>query len=380
MPKGIRAWTSVEMMRQVGSLTETYGGWIMMRRRRGFTLIELLVVIAIIGILAAMVFPVFARARESARKAVCLSNMKNIALAVQMYLGDYNDFWPGTIDPGGAEFFSVGPGGGNDDPGTNCKYGYRCNPYLQVPVVLDEYTKNRDVWRCSSAKFDLTIPFILPMPAQGPWWKKLEQELGNWGVDTGLQLCTSSLPPGWGGAITDSFVQGPAMNTKSGQGAGDRQFVQDYTAPLKTWGLKSSHMSDAASWIIIGEYSMNPDWSDLADVAYSDVCKVKPWNVCADLSDTVCDCRDWENCPWSQECGPPALKFWSDPTMRKPFARHLGGTNVGFADGHAAWIPSEALLASPTPDGPSSDKYNDGTANLGTPHACLTYYCGTPWP
>ena len=55
----------------------------MMRRRyRGFTLIELLVVIAIIGILAAMVFPVFARARESARKAVCLSNVKNIALAI----------------------------------------------------------------------------------------------------------------------------------------------------------------------------------------------------------------------------------------------------------------------------------------------------------
>jgi len=62
-----------------------------MRRRKGFTLIELLVVIAIIGILAAMVFPVFARARESARKAVCLSNVKNIALAIQMYLADNND-------------------------------------------------------------------------------------------------------------------------------------------------------------------------------------------------------------------------------------------------------------------------------------------------
>ena len=67
-----------------------------MRRRKGFTLIELLVVIAIIGILAAMVFPVFARARESARKAVCLSNVKNIALAIQMYLGDYNDHFPPT--------------------------------------------------------------------------------------------------------------------------------------------------------------------------------------------------------------------------------------------------------------------------------------------
>ena len=54
-----------------------------MRRRRGFTLIELLVVIAIIGILAAMLFPVFARARESARKTQCLANVKNIAIGDQ---------------------------------------------------------------------------------------------------------------------------------------------------------------------------------------------------------------------------------------------------------------------------------------------------------
>ncbi|NIR00098.1 MAG: DUF1559 domain-containing protein, partial [Gemmatimonadales bacterium] len=65
-----------------------------MSRRHGFTLIELLVVIAIIGILAAMVFPVFARARESARRAVCLSNVKNIALAINMYLGDFDAFPP----------------------------------------------------------------------------------------------------------------------------------------------------------------------------------------------------------------------------------------------------------------------------------------------
>ena len=50
----------------------------MVRRRTGFTLIELLVVIAIIGILAGMLFPVFARAREAARKIQCLSNVKNL--------------------------------------------------------------------------------------------------------------------------------------------------------------------------------------------------------------------------------------------------------------------------------------------------------------
>ncbi|HUU54297.1 MAG TPA: prepilin-type N-terminal cleavage/methylation domain-containing protein [Armatimonadota bacterium] len=58
------------------------------RLRRGFTLIELLVVIAIIGILTAMVFPVFAKAREKARQATCLSNLKQISLAILMYVED----------------------------------------------------------------------------------------------------------------------------------------------------------------------------------------------------------------------------------------------------------------------------------------------------
>ncbi len=62
-----------------------------MRRRRGFTLIELLVVIAIIAILAAILFPVFARAREKARQTSCTSNLKQIALAMLMYVQDYDE-------------------------------------------------------------------------------------------------------------------------------------------------------------------------------------------------------------------------------------------------------------------------------------------------
>ncbi|MEN6519533.1 MAG: DUF1559 domain-containing protein [Armatimonadota bacterium] len=66
------------------------------RRKNGFTLIELLVVIAIIAILAAILFPVFARAREAARKASCQSNMKELGVAVQLYQGDYEAMMPSS--------------------------------------------------------------------------------------------------------------------------------------------------------------------------------------------------------------------------------------------------------------------------------------------
>ena len=75
----------------------------MRRRATGFTLIELLVVIAIIAILAAILFPVFARAREKAKQAHCVSNIKQIALATIQYCDDYDGYGPSlTTDGTGA--------------------------------------------------------------------------------------------------------------------------------------------------------------------------------------------------------------------------------------------------------------------------------------
>lgn len=64
-------------------------------RRRGFTLIELLVVIAIIAILAAFLFPVFAQARDTARQAACLSNLRQLGMGTMQYAQDYDDYYPG---------------------------------------------------------------------------------------------------------------------------------------------------------------------------------------------------------------------------------------------------------------------------------------------
>jgi prepilin-type N-terminal cleavage/methylation domain-containing protein/prepilin-type processing-associated H-X9-DG protein len=72
----------------------TENGATRFRRARGFTLIELLVVIAIIAILAAILFPVFARARENARRASCQSNLKQIGLGIAQYTQDYDEKMP----------------------------------------------------------------------------------------------------------------------------------------------------------------------------------------------------------------------------------------------------------------------------------------------
>lgn len=72
----------------------------MRNRRQAFTLIELLVVIAIIAILAAILFPVFARAREQARKTTCVSNLKQIGLGLLMYAQDYDETFPWLMQDG----------------------------------------------------------------------------------------------------------------------------------------------------------------------------------------------------------------------------------------------------------------------------------------
>lgn len=93
------------------------------RHRRGFTLIELLVVIAVITILAGILFPVFAQARDAARRANCVSNLRQIALAHQMYVQDNDDTLP--------FWYQRGPQG-------YLIWPEFLSPYYRDPKILDE--------------------------------------------------------------------------------------------------------------------------------------------------------------------------------------------------------------------------------------------------
>ena len=116
------------------------------RNQRGFTLIELLVVIAIIAILAAILFPVFAQARAKARQTSCLSNTKQMALAVTMYLQDYEgQFFPYRESSSGIT------DGATNAPGCTSQ----CYPnYHFWPQIVNPYIKNYQVFGCPSARIN----------------------------------------------------------------------------------------------------------------------------------------------------------------------------------------------------------------------------------
>ncbi|MBC7804772.1 MAG: DUF1559 domain-containing protein [Akkermansiaceae bacterium] len=107
-------------------------------RVSAFTLIELLVVIAIIAILAAILFPVFARAREKARQTTCLSNEKQIGLAMMQYVSDYDETLPPGryYTPGGTAYAwdnYIEPYAQGAGTIANAAYGNGKNPYLVCP-------------------------------------------------------------------------------------------------------------------------------------------------------------------------------------------------------------------------------------------------------
>lgn len=172
------------------------------KHRQGFTLIELLVVIAIIAILAAILFPVFARAREKARQTSCLSNLKQITLAEMMYAQDYDEAYPDSRDSNDTDM----PGCGALSAG-----GYQGALHIQCwssrlyqdgtanttkvlggyPARLNPYVKNDRVFFCPS---DSLANRWLPGPYRTSYYQRHAHDVTAAIYNTNITLSTVQRP------------------------------------------------------------------------------------------------------------------------------------------------------------------------------------------
>ena len=110
--------------------------------KRAFTLIECLVVVALVATLAAMLFPVFVQAKRPVKGTVCLSNLRQIGMAMTLYGNDADGLYPSATDP--------------VDANTRCSHRTR-STLPQLHVLLQPYAKSRDLWRCP---LDTGVPSV----------------------------------------------------------------------------------------------------------------------------------------------------------------------------------------------------------------------------
>jgi len=260
--------------------------------KKAFTLIELLVVIAIIAILAAILFPVFASARESARTISCLSNVKQISLGLTMYVQDYDErfpLWGGQGEDTGNPLF------GKSDPDDPPNVYH----YTGWDKVVAPYIKNRQIFQCPD----------------------------NFGPGVGYS---------WGGGTDNSAPTGVTNYALSARLSG------------KSWdswdqGSKLAAIQWPASAIMVCEDGTNSS----TGATSSDSC-CAPGAYYSGSNCYDCDnsgCGEWG---WSGDQAQALLgDSWSlnqgTAGVAAPRTVHKGGSNYGFTDGHAKWYSGTAM-------------------------------------
>jgi prepilin-type N-terminal cleavage/methylation domain-containing protein/prepilin-type processing-associated H-X9-DG protein len=177
--------------------------------RRGFTLIELLVVIAIIAILAAILFPVFARARENARRASCGSNLKQIGLGFMQYTQDYDEKYPP---------YNNGAGGG----------------YKGWVQITQPYVKSYQLYQCPSEPTGGSTS--LDQSGSNAWWP--DSSVSAQEANHTDYFYAKSFGAMWDGSAEVGLplaqVLNPALTIMAGDGPGGRQ--ADIRYPIYTGG------------------------------------------------------------------------------------------------------------------------------------------------
>jgi|YNPNPStandDraft_1061719.scaffolds.fasta_scaffold15703_3 prepilin-type N-terminal cleavage/methylation domain-containing protein/prepilin-type processing-associated H-X9-DG protein len=200
------------------------------KRFQGFTLIELLVVIAIIAILAAILFPVFAQAREKARSASCQSNLKQIGLALQMYLTDYDYTVPCSYFP---------PCGGPQ--------AVR-NPWNRH---IDPYIKNLKIWECPSQRTAGGRSYALNR--SGQWEYPISKPVFDGRSVHGFDSIV--------GAMSETAVPAPAETIIVAEWNGCCNWSGSWTCVCCCNMCPRAHVSEVAEWSCgCGNCSNAPKW------------------------------------------------------------------------------------------------------------------------
>jgi prepilin-type N-terminal cleavage/methylation domain-containing protein/prepilin-type processing-associated H-X9-DG protein len=263
------------------------------RFRKGFTLIELLVVIAIIAILAAILFPVFAQAREKARETSCLSNLKQLDLGMLMYAQDYDETLP-QWQWGRSYASGSGPAKNN---GTTIWWN-----------AIYPYVKNVQVYACPSQRYQYDIT----QDGHWGWFTKPKNaaDLANEGINP--VFLHAKIGYGANEPIMDSHPALAAMKQPA-----DTLLLADCATSLTGWNGESDYDPNVPTKPANG-------WR-MERVAYSEG-------------------YDTGRIPNFWNLGPhvtgPYNPAWD------AYSRHPGGQNIAFADGHAKFRSIAATTVS----------------------------------